>query len=391
MKILHTVQSYYPSVGGMAEVVKQLSERLVLMGHDVTVATSTASGRVQKVINGVVIEAFDAGGNLAQGLTGEVERYREFVIDGGFEIVTNFAAQQWATDALITILDKISAKKVFVPTGFSGLYLERFNEYFVSMRRWLLQYDMNVFLSEDYRDVNFAREWGVKKILVIPNGASEDEFVTHSTIDIRGRLGIPSDHFLILMVGSHTGLKGHGAALEIFSRAKLTNATLLIIANSFGRGCTYSCRARAMLFSLSGENRRSGKRLIMTSLPRVETVAAYQAADLFLFPSNVECSPLVLFECMASHTPFLTTDVGNAGEIIQWSGSGALLPTHKDQKGYSRADIAGSTIQLTELYHNSPAREEMSERGFRAWQERFNWGTIARQYEELYQALLGGS
>jgi len=39
MKILHTVESYTPSINGMQQVVKQLSERLVLLGHDVTVAT----------------------------------------------------------------------------------------------------------------------------------------------------------------------------------------------------------------------------------------------------------------------------------------------------------------------------------------------------------------
>jgi L-malate glycosyltransferase len=51
-----------------------------------------------------------------------------------------------------------------------------------------------------------------------------------------------------------------------------------------------------------------------------ETVAAYQAADLFLFPSDIERSPVVLFEAMASRTPFLTTAVGNAEEIFGWSG-----------------------------------------------------------------------
>ena len=34
MKILHTVEFYHPSIGGMQEVVKQLSERLVLLGHE---------------------------------------------------------------------------------------------------------------------------------------------------------------------------------------------------------------------------------------------------------------------------------------------------------------------------------------------------------------------
>ena len=40
MKILHTVELYHPSQGGMQEVVKQISERLVKLGHEVTVATT---------------------------------------------------------------------------------------------------------------------------------------------------------------------------------------------------------------------------------------------------------------------------------------------------------------------------------------------------------------
>ncbi|MFH1005826.1 MAG: hypothetical protein V1781_10125 [Bacteroidota bacterium] len=48
MKILHTVESYYPSVGGMQEVVKQISEQLVKMGHSVTVATGFHVDRKEK-------------------------------------------------------------------------------------------------------------------------------------------------------------------------------------------------------------------------------------------------------------------------------------------------------------------------------------------------------
>ena len=40
MKILHTVEYYAPSVGGAQEVVRQISERMVQRGHQVTVATT---------------------------------------------------------------------------------------------------------------------------------------------------------------------------------------------------------------------------------------------------------------------------------------------------------------------------------------------------------------
>ena len=58
MKIYHCVESYYPAVGGMQEVVKQLSERLVLLGHDVTVLTRFHPERNFNEFNGVKITDF---------------------------------------------------------------------------------------------------------------------------------------------------------------------------------------------------------------------------------------------------------------------------------------------------------------------------------------------
>jgi L-malate glycosyltransferase len=390
MKILHTAEFYHPSVGGMQEVVKQLSERLVKLGHEVTVATSRLQGRDRGSLNGVQIAEFGITGNLVRGMSGDLEDYRRFVLESGFDIVTNFAAQQWATDALITVLEKVPGRKVFVPTGFSGLHNPLYGHYFSAMKRWMLQYDMNVFLSDRYRDIDFARACGVGNITVIPNGASEEEFSSPSDLDIREMLGIPRDHLLILHVGSHTGFKGHAEAIQIFLRASLMSATLLIAANEVRGGCSVSCKFKEAVFNTWFRGFSDGKQIVIISLPRKETVAAYKAADLFLFPSNIECSPLVLFECMASRTPFLTTDVGNAMEIIDWSRSGMLLPTKKDNKGYSKARVAPSVAILETICRDSESRRQMGARGFVAWQKGFTWGTIAQNYEDMYLRLCEG-
>lgn len=389
MKILHTVQSYHPSVGGMQDVVKQLSERLVKLGHDVTVATSSlVGGRPETSINGVRIAEFDISGSLVTRLRGDVESYRRFLLESNFEVITNFAAQQWATDVALPLLDRIKAAKVFVPTGFSGLYSPKYRDYFSAMRTWLHKYDMNVFLSNDYRDIKFAHACGAQNITVIPNGAAEEEFLPDQRMDIRELLGIPRSHFLILHVGSHTGVKGHAEAIRMFATARVKNVTFLVIGNDFDGGCKKNCKFKEKLFNLWQGCRSDGKRLLVTALNRQETVAAYREADLFLFPSNIECSPLVLFECMASGTPFLSTDVGNAKEIADWSQSGEVMPTTWDCNGYSHAMMKESVAMLENLYRDQQRREKMAESGFRIWQERFTWGMIAREYESLYKRLV---
>jgi len=216
------------------------------------------------------------------------------------------------------------------------------------------------------------------------------------------------------LVGSHTGQKGHAEAIKIFYRAKIKNATLLIVGNK-GK-CLNLCKEKERNLNNSKEYKTNMKKLLVLELNREETVSAFQSADLFLFPSNAECSPVVLFEAMASKTPFMITDVGNAKEIIEWSGGGLLLPTiygvnlntslksyvkrlikkilsplfgFNQDKNYNlcKARIAGSTILLENIYNDEEKRCKLSETGYKSWQEKFTWDKIAQRYEELYKKL----
>ena len=391
MKILHTVESYLPAINGMVKVVQELSERLAQKGHQLTVATSYHPQRTQSIINKVKINQFKIKGKAVTGYQAEkkeLQRYQDFLLQSDFDIITNFAAQQWATDLALPILSRIKAKKVFVPTGFSGLYLPVYKTYFKKMPCWMKKYDMNVFLSNNYRDINFARENGVKKRVLIPNGASAEEFLSAQRIDMRKQLGIPPGHFLIMLVGAHTGAKGHRETIDIFRKATITNATLLIVANPSWNRCARHCFLTKYIFNVLPKRRVDKKQLIITSLSRQETINAYKIADLFLFPSNIECYPLVLFEAMASKTPFLVTDVGNSKEIIDWSKSGKLLPTMIGLQGFSHAQINQSAKVLENIYNNKYQREIMAESGYKAWQKQFTWEKITKRYEKLYQSLL---
>ena len=391
MKILHTVGHYYPSVGGMQEVVRQISERLVLLGHEVTVATAAMPGRARGPIHGVQIVEFDIAGNIATGIKGEKNRFSNFILGSNFDIITNFAAQQWGTDLMFPLLEQVRSKKVLVPTGFSGLYSPRYRKYFMEMGRIMNLYDVCIFHSEEYRDIQFAKEHNVTNRVVIPNGAGADEFLAEPCADIRRKLGIPADHFLVLSVGSHTGLKGHAEAITIFSRADIRNTALLIVGNEYWNGCGKMCRLKQHILNFSPRWRKMGKQLRNLSLSRAETVAAYHQADLFLLTSTIECSPIVLFECMASRTPFLVTDVGNAREVAGWSKAGIVLPTVMSKEGFGKACIEQSSRILEKIHAEPLLREDMKEAGFNAWNQRFTWERIAMEYEAVYCRLLSGT
>jgi glycosyltransferase involved in cell wall biosynthesis len=390
MRILHCVESYYPSVGGMQEVVKQLSERLAAKGHEVTVATRFQEERKFDTLNGVKVVGFKVSGNAVSGIKGEKEKYIEFLLNGNYDVVTFFAAQQWATDLALPILDQIKGKKVSVPTGYSGYYWETYQGYFNDMKKYIHGYDMNVYLSYDYRDINFAKENKVdeKKITLIPNGAGADEFLKKYDIDIRSKLNIPNDDLIILSIGSYTGWKGHNEMVEMFLRSNIKNATLLMIGNHYQyfKKQYYRKPFLGMLYLLNKLFWK--KRIIFDFFPRDFTVACYLQSDIFLFPSNIECSPIVLFECAAAKLPFLASDAGNSGEIAKWTGGGLILPTEKNKEGFSKVNIKGSIKMLEDLVADKNKRQQMGETAFENWKKKYSWEVITDSYENLYKPLI---
>src|SRR5207302_2380480 len=99
-------------------------------------------------------------------------------------------------------------------------------------------------------------------------------------------------------------------------------------------------------------NREPGKRVFYMDLPRSELVQAFMAADLFVFASNIEYSPLVLFESAAAGTPFLSAPVGNAEEIARWTGGGLICPAKIDARGYTRVDPRVLAVEMRRAMDN---------------------------------------
>lgn len=382
MKILHTVELYSPSVGGAQEVVKQVSEQLVKRGHQVTVATTRLTERTSLNINSVRIEEFSIVGNAVHGFQGETDRYQKFLISGDFDVMMNYAAQQWSADLVFPIIDRLPFRKILAPCGFSGLNVREYSGYFSQMPDIMRQYDHLIFHSSNYQDIEYARKHGISKYSIIPNGTLAEEF-NNADCTFRQRYGIPENALMLLSVGTHTGLKGHKLVIDAFRRADIGNAYLVIIGNTLGgKGCLPDCRCRSWVTKILSGGR---KRVLLLNPPRRDVVAAYHAADLFVFGSHIECSPLVLFEAMAAKTPFVTTACGNAEEIVSWSNGGVVVPTIKHADGSVDAKTSDMAIAIENMVKDRNCLEAIGMAGNNAWKEKFTWEKIADKYEEVYR------
>ena len=133
MRILLTVEFYKPDIGGAQKVVEDIAVGLSRKGHNVTVATTYIREREFSELDGVKIEQFNIKGNLARGISGEsreMERYKNLLTNGGFDLIFNYAAQSWPTDLAFSVLDKITASKILAPVGYSKLTSSEYSKYF---------------------------------------------------------------------------------------------------------------------------------------------------------------------------------------------------------------------------------------------------------------------
>ena len=464
MRILFCCEFYFPSMGGVQEVMRQIAERMVAAGHDVTVATTKLPERGSSVHNGVKIEEFLVAGNFVAGIRGEVDRYREFVKQFNADAILIKAAQQWTFDALWPVLEEIRSRKVFIPCGFSALYEPEFAEYFRQMPSVLGKFDHLIFYAEHYRDLDFTKKHGLTNWSVIPNGASEKEFFSGSAGNFREKHGIAENSYVFLTVGSMTGAKGHKEIAEAFCKMSVKGRPMTLILNgnqppwmrprldvapesergesdahvvrrlvskmsrlagkilkvlsypykairifgSEGYDGVYSRAHKVIVGALRNSplgnmewvkglesyntlgywvrkiNRQNeGKQVFVVDLPRDELIQAYFAADLFVFASHVEYSPLVLFESAAAGTPFLSVPAGNAEEIAEWTKGGIICPAPKDKRGYTRVVPA---VLAREMERAVGRQQELAQKGALArglWEKKFTWDVIAKQYEQI--------
>lgn len=444
MRFLFCCELYYPSVAGVPVVMRELAERLVRRGHEVTIATTRLRNRTFDVLNGVKIVEFSVSGNGASGMKGEIDRYRDFVLGSDVDAVLIKAAQQWTFDALWPVVDEIRARKVFIPCGFSGLYQSSYAEYFRKLPAVLNLFDHLILYASNYRDMEYMCKFKISHYSIIPNGASPEEFEVPKDPSFRKRYGISEESFVFLTVGGLTGMKGHLEVARAFARLNTNGRSSVLILNgniptapqtvppgvvntdeaspdrsNNGRRIRAAASQLAAILSARGWkglievvagiiDRRMGlkciperlsrpvqywvgrgnlqkplKKVMLVDLPRDELIQSYKNSDLFVFASNIEYSPLVLFESAAAGLPFLSVPVGNAEEIARWTGGGIICPANIDAKGYTRVSTRALTSEMARAMNSPSLLKKLGEIGHDRWRDRFTWSKIVVDYENI--------
>jgi L-malate glycosyltransferase len=376
MRILHTAATFAPSLDGVAEVVRNISDRLAKRGHEVHVATTAVGSEGSyNTGRGVHIHRFSIKGNLALGMRGEVEEYRRLVRSGNWDILVNHCLRTWPTDAVLPEIGLLPWPSILVTHGIPA-HNPVFHTYCLGIARHLSTYSRWVCVSNSSGELSLAEKLGLPEPQVITNGVDMAEWL-RPPMGLRELWKVGNAPWIV-NVSNHSGnqVKNHAALFELASQLKRHGVRVTQIGNSHRAakwnlgslgirgGCFYACRARAMLPS-SLELR--------TNVPREQVVSAIQEADVMVSTSRREANSLVLLESMGAGTPWVSFDTGTARQ-----NAGGIVVGTLDEMA----------TEVTELLGNRARRRSLGSAGRVQVAANHDWDSITDQYEQLYQNML---
>lgn len=328
MKILITVNTYYPNKDGVEFVTKYLAEGLASINNNsVEVLTSYANNgdNQNEVINKVKIKRF----NIFTSHTihhGEKDRYIKYVINNQekFDVLINVGTQTAFTDWLLPYLKEITLPKILYIHSIWDFNYHKwdFNSLnsFLSKSwpnvRWKLYYNKwstafknyNAVIQlhkMDYSCTFFKKKYGIDS-LIFENAAANSFFETRKDTRKDKGLGIHLPSKYILNVANYDSRKNQIECLKTFLKAELPDDVSLVFVGS--RKNSYYNK----LVSYYNKNNRSNKKnaYFLTDIPRYYMPDIVSNASLFFLTSKWEAFPISIIEAMASGVPFISSNVG---------------------------------------------------------------------------------
>jgi glycosyltransferase involved in cell wall biosynthesis len=183
--------------------------------------------------------------------------------------------------------------------------------------------------------------------------------------DFEGIQPYPHPRPYLLGIGRLVPQKGFDVLIEAYAKANLHSHDLLIA----GEGPeAVALQRRAQGLGLNGRVRFLGR------ADRATAVSLFKGCAFFVLPSRIEPMGIVNLEAMASGKAVIASDVGGVPELVGRDEAGLLVPP-------GDAECLASTIK------SIAADERLCLRLAGAGRERaaaFSWPVIAQQYLEIY-------
>ncbi|MGC6489031.1 MAG: glycosyltransferase, partial [Planctomycetota bacterium] len=193
----------------------------------------------------------------------------------------------------------------------------------------------------------------------VRNGVDLERFAPGDAAAARAALGLPTGVRIALGVGRLVPGKG----FDVAARAVASDPGLhLVLVGDGGERARIAAAA-------------PGRVTFLGAQPPERVALAYQAADVFVLPSEREGWPNVVTEALASGLPVVASRVGGIPQIL-----GAAPPPSRGALA-APGDVAGFTAALGQVLAADRANGEV-----RRYAERFGWREPVADLVETFRA-----
>lgn len=348
MKILQVCPKYYPSIGGVEEHVKNISERLA-KEHEVTVFACDPSEKLAKEeeINGVLVKRFKSfSPSDAYRISFQMARELK---KAEFDIVHGHSYHAFP----LYFSRYARAKRFIVTPHYHGHGHTPVRDLLIKLYKPL---GKKIFANADrviavsnYEKGLLIKDFGIDetKISVIPNGVNLSEFSNSE--------GLQKEPKTIFYVGRLEQYKGVQYIIEALPL--LDKGFCLKIV---GKG-PYKGRLVELIDRLGLDARIS----FHQDLSREELLKMYATAGVFVLLSQHESFSIVVAEALAAKTPCI---VANTSALSEWVNNkncfGIDCPTNSSKLAKLINEVAGTQVGDVNLW---------------------DWDEVAQQVAHLYE------
>jgi len=412
LRIAFFVWEYPPAlVGGLGTYAEYITREYIEMGHDVTVFTLNAGGKLKtrEIFKGIEVHRpmiADASNVFPMFVAEDLRKWGTNIrffndiflynILSSTKFINDLVKKEGykfnvvcVHDWLSSIAGIIAKNETKIPVAFHVHSTEwgrsggQGSEVVSHLETQTAQIaDRVITVSNAMRDDLVRHGWSQSKISVVWNGVDPDRYdpakvKPEDVKKVRERYGIGEEGFMLLFLGRLTWVKGVRNLIQAMpSILKEYPKTKLVI---LGKG-----EEQTDIIELAGRlGIKDNVAYNFEFVPENERIAHYAASDACVFPSVYEPFGIVSLEAMSLAKPIAIGAQGVVGFREQ------VVPTGTDQNGVhingnDPADIAWGIKQIL----NDPERaKKWGENGRQRVLQYFTWRKAAEQTLQIYEQM----
>ena len=373
------ITSHFPfhdakSVGGIGTSIKNLSDELVALGHNVSVFVHGQEKDDKFIEGGITLVTIK---NIKiKGLSWYLTRKKiqnTILKEHKISKIDIVETPDWeGISSFINLHCPVVIRLNGSDTYFCHLdnrrvkWINKFHE-----KRALAKANSHISVSQYTADVTNQLFHINKKFTIIPNGINTNSFNSNDTCN---------DAKTILYFGGIIRKKGVLEIPHYFNQVveKVPDAQLILIGQDMYDKLTGNASTFQMMQQLFSEEAGLNVKFL-GSVPYQEIKKYIENATLCIFPSYAEALPVSWIEAMAMAKPVVTSNIGWSKEVIDDGIDGFLV--HPGQ----HSEYADKIIQLLQ---NKGLQKELGIAARKKIERKFSMSVVAQQSLLFYKSLI---